>query len=244
MSKKIYWGDEEEKLIILIKGDIKNNNLLIKIIPKLKKMIGIILNRYYGGNFLTCEEEFYIDNCLSHLYTKIPKFKEDKGTAYSYLSTIIKYYFYDVFVNNKEKKQDFVGLETVDLDYHDDPIESMEDMYYDMIEHVQSKIDLYSKKKYHKKHESSNKRNLNIMYSIIEKLEEKKNSERIIIELYEENDLTPKYLNNVLTKLGFKFSVGRILNNYLDCEEVEFENDWLNDKVINYKKRRKKTKFQ
>jgi len=110
-----YWFNEQEKAVIdyVQEKDITKKNLIFAkyLYEPLIMMAGIILKKYFSGN-ITTEDNVY--DAVTHVAINLYKFDfnkiKSKTGAYSYCSTIVKYFYLDQFVatknlRNKKKRQ-------------------------------------------------------------------------------------------------------------------------------------------
>ena len=104
VKEKKYWGAIEDNLIHTYFDTgatrIQKFYAINAVLPKLQKMAEIILKRYFPMHNKSLSQE-YINDAISHLFTNA-RFDSDKGSVYSYLSAIIKFYFMDKIVTEKK----------------------------------------------------------------------------------------------------------------------------------------------
>ena len=102
MSK--YWSTVEENLVVEYKNEtnqINKERILNKLYPKLRIMSEAIIFRYYSKyvNEEYAKDIDEITDGISQAILAIDKFDPSKGTkAYSYLQTVIKRYYFSLFV--------------------------------------------------------------------------------------------------------------------------------------------------
>ena len=223
-EKGNYWTAVEDDLFYRwCSKDTKDNEKTIlyeMLIPKLRHMARIILERYFGNNIPNYKE--LIEDAIQNLLVKAVIDKNRQNKAYSYISAALKYYYYDeVIIRVKWKKNtQFDKNYDVSNDEHIHPIENPE---FDEFDYNERQLML-------------NKIILNIKESI--KFEEKK---LINIKRRKEGGLkliynTIKYLNYTIEYFEEYFPTSNVCT-YSLIEYIQSKGD-LNLKEINNLNRR------
>lgn len=100
----MYWDEVEDKLLETYfsteSTEIQKVKALNKVMPKLRMMSRIILERFYPQAFNMPE---LIDDAIMHFLLKC-NFDSSKGSYYSYIGTTFKHYFHDKIVSEKRFK--------------------------------------------------------------------------------------------------------------------------------------------
>jgi len=96
----LYWREPQDELMKIILTKDNNSkewyNAYNKLLPRLKLMSIKILRRYYG-RVDDKKSEDYVTDAITHLIIN-GNYNPDKPKMYAYCGTIIKRYFYDMFV--------------------------------------------------------------------------------------------------------------------------------------------------
>ena len=106
----MYWTKTDEEMIMkwINRKSIKEEyELYAYLNPKIWHMTKTIMYRYFNQNLEANKE--LLEETRNHVFVQLHTFKGKKGTAYSYISAIIKFY-----INNKRK---LAYSNYVDLDY-------------------------------------------------------------------------------------------------------------------------------
>ncbi len=165
----MYWTEKDEELVIqwqARKTKLDELNLYNRLNTKIYYMCETIFFRYYKQN--TYSYLYLIQETRNHVFVQLDTFKHGRGSAYSYISAIIKFYYNNFFNVNVNKLTDFdYEIKEDDLIYVD---EDNNDNETKLINYLNDKIE-YNKSLLFKEFNKTPKKRIELGYLIKEYFE-------------------------------------------------------------------------
>ena len=108
-TKKNYWNDKQEQLIrkYLSRYTEENekNIIYLKIEPALKILINAVLYKFYSDFYFSENRGIIVNSCLVYVMLKLNKVRVKKGTAFTFLTTVIKNHLYNELIHSAKWKK-------------------------------------------------------------------------------------------------------------------------------------------